>query len=340
MARPGEGVARRQHQLLVHLGLGLIDEGAYIAAANIHVDPAIEARILAAQHGGFVADIDPGHVRQGDAGAARSDHRQQLQAGHRIPIALGVAQVDGVALAPLDGLAHLHAAHRGGKHRLHIGDVEAVAGRFEPVDVHLHIAATGHPLGVDGGRSRHLADDLLQLLAKLLNDLEVRPRDLDADRGLDAGGQHVDAGLDGGHPGVGEAGEADEGVELLLELLRGHAGAPLIPGFELDAGLHHHQVGGVCGRFGAPRLAEHVLHLGQGANELVGLLQDLPRLAHRDIGCCGGHIHDVPLIERRYELGTQVLERPEARHRDHGGDGQGGFRASQHGLEQRNIGLA
>ena len=174
----------------------------------------------------------------------------------------------------------------------------------------------------------------------MLDHLEIRPRYLDADRGLDAGSQHVDAGLDGGHPGVGETWETDEGVELLFQLLRGHAGAPLIAGLELDAGLHHHQIGRVGGGFGAPRLAEHVLHLGYGTNELVGLLQNLPRLAHRDIGCGGGHIHDVPLIERRNELGAQVLERPEARHRHHGGDGQGGFRAGQDGFEQRHIALA
>ncbi len=149
MAGPCEGVARRQHQLLAHLGLGLIDEGADIAAANIDVDPAVEARVFTAQHGGLIADVNPGHVRQRDARATWSDHRQQLEAGHRIAIALGIAQVDGVALAPLDGLAHLHAAHRGGEHRLHIGDVEAVTGCFEPVDIHLDVAATGHPLGID-----------------------------------------------------------------------------------------------------------------------------------------------------------------------------------------------
>jgi hypothetical protein len=74
-----------------------------------------------------------------------------------------------------------------------------------------------------------------------------------------------------------------------------------------------------------PALPNTFCYLGHGADELVGLLQNLPRLAHRDIGRCGGHVHDVPLIERRYELGAQVLERPEARHRHHGGDGQGGF---------------
>ncbi|MNS61312.1 hypothetical protein D3C72_943360 [compost metagenome] len=146
---PGEGVARRQHQLLAHLGLGLIDERADIAAANIDVDPAVEARIFTAQHGGLVADVDPRHIRQRDTRAARGHQRQQLQAGHRVAIALGVAQVDGVALAPLDGLAHLHAAHRGGEHRLHVGNVEAVTGRFQPVDVHLDVATTGHPLCVD-----------------------------------------------------------------------------------------------------------------------------------------------------------------------------------------------
>ncbi len=146
---PGEGVARRQHQLFVHLGLGLCHKRADVAAANIDVDPAVEARVFTAQHGRLVADMDPGHVRQRDARTARGDQRQQLEARHRIAIALGIAQVDGVTLAPLDGLTHLHAAHRGGEHRLHVSDIEAVTGRFQPVDVHLHIAATGHPLGVD-----------------------------------------------------------------------------------------------------------------------------------------------------------------------------------------------
>ncbi len=149
LAGPGEGVARRQHQLLAHFSLGLIDEGADIATANVDVDPTVEARVFTAQHGRLVADVDPGHVRQRDACATWSDHRQQLEAGHRVAIALGIAQVDGVTLAPLDGLAHLHAAHRGGEYRLHVGDVEAVAGRFQPVDVHLDVAATRHPLGVD-----------------------------------------------------------------------------------------------------------------------------------------------------------------------------------------------
>ncbi|MNQ75887.1 hypothetical protein D3C85_906960 [compost metagenome] len=336
---PGEGVARRQHQLLVHLGLGLCHKGADVAAANIHVDPAVEARVLAAQHGGLVADVDAGHVRQGDPLPLGGHQRQQLQAPHRVAVALGIAQVDGIALAAFDGLTHVHAADGGGQHRLHVGDVEAIAGRLEPVYLHLDVAATGHPLGVDRGRPLHLADDLLELLAESLDHLEIRTGYLDADRGLDAGGQHVDAGLDGGHPGVGEAGELDEGVELLLQLLRGHAGAPLVAIFKLDAGLHHHQIGRVGGAVGAPRLAEHVLHLGHGADQLVGLLQYLPGLAHRDVGRGGGHVHDVPLIERRYELGPQISERPEADDGHRQRQQQGGLGAGQHGVEQRDIAL-
>ncbi len=337
MAGPGQGVAGGEPETLLHPGTRLSHEGADVAPVDIHIDPAVEAGVLAAQHGGLVGEVDPRHIAQRNARPVGGHQGQQGQGLGGVAIVLGIAQVDGVTLAPLYGLAYLHAADGGGQHRLHIGHVEAVAGGAHPIDIHLDVASAGDPLGIDRRETRHRLEDPFDIAADALYYLEIGPGYLDADRGLDAGGQHVDAGLDGRHPGVGETGEADQGVEFLTQLLWRHTGAPLVARLELNAGLEHHQIGRVGGAVGPPRLAEHVLHLGHGANELVGLLQQLARLAHREIGVGGGHVHQIPLVELGHELRPQVLERVEPPHGHQQGQRQGGLGPGQHRIEQGDV---
>jgi len=76
---------------------------------------------------------------------------------------------------------------------------------------------------------------------------KVGPRDLDADGGLYAGCQHIDACLDGHRPGVGEAGDLYAGVERRNQLVERAApvgddlpvrildvhGGPLLLGFSM-----------------------------------------------------------------------------------------------------------
>jgi hypothetical protein len=70
---------------------------------------------------------------------------------------------------------------------------------------------------------RHAADQRLDLAGDALQFGEVRAGDLDADRRLDAGGEHVDAGLDRHRPGVGQAGDLHGGVQRRDQFVDGAA---------------------------------------------------------------------------------------------------------------------
>ena len=84
-------------------------------------------------------------------------------------------------------------------------------------------------------------------------------------------------------------------------------GRPLVLGLEHDCGLDHVHRRGVGGGLGAAHLAENVVHLGKGANHLVGLLEDFACLGGRDAGKRRRHVEQVALVERRHELGAEIL---------------------------------
>src|SRR3546814_15477609 len=87
---------------------------------------------------------------------------------------------------------------------------------------------------------------------------------LDADRALDAGGEHVDAIADRRYEEVGQARPLHGGVQLLFQLLHGHAGAPFALRLEGDRGLEHLQRLRIPGGISPPGLAERVLDIGHG----------------------------------------------------------------------------
>ena len=49
------------------------------------------------------------------------------------------------------------------------------------------------------------------------------------------------------------------------------------------------------------------MHLGEGADDLVGLLEDLARLGGPDTGEGGGHVEQVAFVERRHEFRAEIL---------------------------------
>ena len=162
------------------------------------------------------------------------------------------------------------------------------------------------------------------MLADLLDGLQFRSRHLDAHRRLDTGGQHIDAGLDRHHPGVGKPRQFHQAIELLFEAVGSHPRPPLVPGLELNEGLDHAEGRRVGGGLGTADLAEHGDHLRHRADQLVSLLQQFPGLAHRDAGIGGGHVHQVPLIQGRDELATDTLQRPPGTRQNQQANQQGG----------------
>ena len=232
-----------------------------------------------------------------------------------------VAQVDAVALQALNGRGQRHAAQGDFQHVLDVGNVEAVAGDGIAVDVELDVVAAHGALGKSAQRARHGLHHRLDLRRHALQLRQVGAGDLDAHRRLDAGRQHVNAGLDGHRPGVVEAGELDGGVHRVAQLV-GRAAAmgddlagrvfdvhrrPFLFGLEHDGGFDHVHGRGVGGGLGPADFAEDVVHFREGLDDLVGLLEDGPRLGDTEAREGGGHVEQVAFVERRHELRAEVL---------------------------------
>ena len=167
--------------------------------------------------------------------------------------------------------------------------------------------------------------------------LEVGSGHFDAHRGFNAGGQHIDTGFDRHHPGVSQAGEFHQRVQLFFERVGGHPLAPFIPRFELDKSFDHGQRRRVGGRFCTTDFTEYTFYLRHGGNQLVRLLQNFPRFTNGQPGIGGGHIHQVALIQRRDKFAANFAHRPEADDRHHQSQCQRGFGVVKHRFQRRHV---
>ena len=200
-------------------------------------------------------------------------------------------------------------------------DVEKIAA----IDA-LGIGRRGAGNGAQGGFD--LAGDPFELD-------QIGPEDLDADRRADAGRKHVDAGLDGHRPGVGDAGKLQRGVHFGNQPVEVHAPPPFAFRPQVDDGLEHFHRRGIGRGVGAARLAPDRGDLGKGGNDPVLRLQKFGRLRHRKARQRGRHVEKRPLVEVRHEFRTDAAERHhrDGEHEDSGEDGHAA--GAQH---QRNDG--
>jgi len=158
---------------------------------------------------------------------------------------------------------------------LHFKNVETVTRGLEAIDLQIDVTPAGDALGDHRCRAGYLLHAALDRLAQFFQCGEIGAGDLDADRALDAGGQHVDAVADRLHPDIGHARNLEARIQLLDELLWCHAGPPLFARLELNRGLQHFQRRGVGRGLCAARLAEYRFHFGHGFDQAVGELQYL-----------------------------------------------------------------
>ena len=78
-------------------------------------------------------------------------------------------------------------------------------------------------------------------------------------------------------------------------------------------------------------------HFGQGFDEAVGLLQQLGRLAGGQTGQGGGHVKQIPLIQRRHEFPADAQHRPGGGRQQQHGDGNRRARPAQHNVQHRSV---
>ena len=250
------------------------------------------------------------------------------QVRHRVAQFPRIAHADRKSLQALHGLGDRLAADGRGNHALHVVDVHAIAGGGFPIDVHFDVAATREPLRQRGADAAHVPDRQLDPVRDSVDHRGIRSGDLDADGTLDAGGEHVDAVANGRDPDIGEPRDREPPVELQDELLRRHAGSPLIARLEPDRGFHHFQRCGVGRGFGATHLAEDTLDLRHGHEQPVHLLQELRGLARGQSRQGGRHVQQVALVQRRHEFPAEAQERERRERKQHDAHGNGELAAA------------
>jgi hypothetical protein len=207
-----------------------------------------------------------------------------------VPQLARIAHVDRVALAPLDGRGYALAADGRFDDLPHVHHGEPIARDFVAPDIKIQKIAPRHTLGIDAAGTRHRLRRHLDVLANLLDLLQVRPEDFNAHWGPHSGRQHIDAGLDRHGPGIGHPRELQRLVHLGDQALIGQPWPPLRRGLELHHDLHHAEGGGISRGLRPPGLAKDALHLGKALDRAVHLLQELRRRRHRQARQRGRHV--------------------------------------------------
>ena len=349
LAAPDQGVAGGQMDLGGNGFLRRLDKAAHVDVLDVHIDPGGAAGVFALDGGRSLDQLDVRHLGDGDMGAVGQGDQDPAQGREVVAVVALVADIDGITLQPFHALADVHAADGALDHVLDGAHREPVTGGGGAVDGEIEIVAAYHPFGVGAQGAGHGADHRLDLFAQAVEGVEVIAHDLDAHRGLDPGGEHVDPGLDGHGPGVGEAGKGDGGVEFGCELVHGDGPllrpgqgqdcfqrpgplgpvavktlhrhpAPLVFRLEHDGGLQHGERRRIGGGLGAADLAEDPFDLGKAPDDAVGLLEEFLGLGDGDPGQGGGHVEEVALVERRHEFAAHVGGGPiDGGHQDQGG---------------------
>ena len=328
LAAPEQVVAGRHLHLFLHHLLGFLDVAAQVAPGYVHEDVAHQFRIFALDGRGPHGHAHARQLGERNLGAGGGGDQDALEHLRFVAQLAGIAHVDGKALAPFDGAGDVLAADGGFDHVLDVAHREPIAGHGAAVDFEVVEVPAHHPLGVDVARAGDVLERPFHLFANFLDHLQVGAEDFDADRGADAGSQHVDAPLDGHGPGVGDAGNLQGGIHLIDELLRRHPGAPFAFRFEHDGVLHHGQRGRVGGGAGAARLAEDRFHLGKLHDDLVLELEHAPSFGNRHARQAGGHVEQRAFVKRRHELRAQFHV------------GRDGGQQSQQSQHQHRLGKA
>ena len=290
-------------------GARALDVGADIDVAHVNQDPGIWLASLALDARRTDCVFDAGQTSQRNLGAGGRWHEHRAQGRQVVAQLPAVAKVHRVARQAFDRGRQVGAANGGLNDVLDVANGQAVAGNRFAVDVEVQVAAPHHPLGIDAGGSGQRPYDRFDFLAEPLKLRQVRAPDLDADGCADAGGEHVDAGLDWHRPSVGEPRHLDGGVHLLGQPLRRHPRPPFALGLELDRGFDHRQGCGIGRGVRAAELAEDVLDFGKGAQDPIRLLHDLGGLGDGDAGQRGRHVEQVAFPEPGHELGTEAHPR-------------------------------
>lgn len=228
-----------------------------------------------------------------------------------------VANIDAEPFPPFDSGGHKLAAESGADHHLHLSHRKAVAGQGVVIRRDVEVEAACYALGKRAGCAGHRLHNCFNLRCQPLDSREIHAEYLDANGRSDAGGEHIQAPLNGHCPAVGDAGKFQRLVHLGDELVHRHSWPPLFLRFEVNHRLEHFHRRRVGGRGRAARLAKHRGHLWEALDDPVLRLHELSGLGNRHTRKRGWHIQQRALVESRHELATELPRRQNANDQNH-----------------------
>lgn len=213
-----------------------------------------------------------------------------------------IAHGDTEAFAAFDRGRRQFGAECRRNHILHLADGQDISGKLRAVGFDVEVEATGDPFGEGRGGAGYGLDHRFDLLGELFHLIKVLAEHLDADRCADAGGQHVDTGLDRHGPGIGDAGELQRLVHFRDQLVHGHAATPFRFRSEIDHRFEHLGRCRVRRGVGATSLAVYRSGFREGLDDLVLRLHQFGGLGYQafasaaELSACAGE-DDEPLAE-------------------------------------------
>src|SRR5262249_50172687 len=143
-----------------------------------HQETVLALQFLRAEVVTHLCDLSERHLRTG--GRGDEDSFQIVEA---LPQFTRIANANGVALAPFDGVHQVFATDGDLDDVLHVPDVDAKTCGCFPVDLKLDVWFTDDTVGDDIRCSRHLAENLFDLQADALDLPQVRAIDFYAHHG-------------------------------------------------------------------------------------------------------------------------------------------------------------
>ena len=156
---------RELHPFADALGGGF-DVARDVVGGNVHKDEPDELRVFVAdgRRAGLIADVrkqGDGHLR---AGGGR--HQHPLESVEVFPEIAGVADVDRITFAPLDGRSDGLAADGALDDVVHVADAQTVARRGFAIHVEVEEVTAGGALGEDAAGVRKITERVLDLLPR------------------------------------------------------------------------------------------------------------------------------------------------------------------------------
>ncbi len=264
--------------------VGTRHEAAVVRGAEVQVHIPGELPPFIPDHRRPPGERDRRYLAERDLGASGGGDHDLLELWEVVAKVVGVAHVDGKALATLHRLGDILAPDPRFDGALNIPDGEAVAGRLEPVDRNVDVEALRDTLGEDRLDTGQAGEQIADAPTEPSDPCETRPLDLQAHGRLDARELHVEPARHRHGPGVCETWELQLRVHLRNQLLVGHPDGPLPAGLEHDGGIEHVERGVIGRAIRAARGSEHGLDLRERANDAILLLQELSDLRDRDSG--------------------------------------------------------